>query len=694
LDASSTGSATLRLGAGSSGSSVQGLVFVKGISVFNINSSNNIIAGNFIGVDTDGVTFVGTNGFAISVSSGTGNTIGGPSPAARNLIASGNDNLLIDGDATVVQGNYFDTNAAGTAALPLSGHCIDVELGNGTIIGGPGAGNLFGSWTSGAVNVSQVNLNFPLSNVVVQGNLIGTNATGTARLAPGLAGIEIGRGTNFTIGGSAPGAGNVISGAGSGINVVNSPTGVVIQGNKIGTDSSGTVAIGNATTGINVVGSPSSGLIGGTAAGQGNLIAFNGTQGVSIANGNNGWSILGNSIHSNLGLGISLGGRPDLLDIPTPNDPCDADAGPNNLQNYPVIKSFTNTSGSVNITGTLNSTANTTFRLEFFRSDVIDPTGFGEGQFFLGSANVTTDGTCNGSFNVNFPITSKALRVTATATDPLGNTSEFSAAVGQLLNISTRLRVQTGQNVLIGGFIISGTDPKKVIVRGIGPSLAGFFSDFLADPTLELHDASRTLATNDDWKVRPDGSSQQAEIDATHLAPTNDRESALISTLPANNAGYTAIVQGKTNTTGIGVVEAYDLDDTTNSKLANISTRGLVETGNNVLIGGFIPGNGVTTVIAIALGPSLTNFGITNPLLDPTLELHDSNGNTLRRNDNWKIREDGSSQQAEIEATHLQPTSDQESALIQTLPPGGYTAIVSGVNNTTGIAVVEVFSLN
>jgi hypothetical protein len=194
--------------------------------------------------------------------------------------------------------------------------------------------------------------------------------------------------------------------------------------------------------------------------------------------------------------------------------------------------------------------------------------------------------------------------------------------------------------------------------------------------------------------MRPDGSSQQAEIEATGLQPTDDRESALIATLPANNAGYTAIVQGKNNTTGIGVVEAYDLDVTTNSKLANISTRGLVETGNNVLIGGFIPGNGVTTVIAVALGPSLTNFGITNPLLDPTLELHDSNGNTIRRNDNWKIRDDGSSQQAEIEATHLQPTDDQESALVQTLAPGGYTAVVSGANNTTGIAVVEVFSLN
>ena len=189
-------------------------------------------------------------------------------------------------------------------------------------------------------------------------------------------------------------------------------------------------------------------------------------------------------------------------------------------------------------------------------------------------------------------------RVTSTATDPNGNTSEFSSAIGQLLNISTRLRVQTGENVLIGGFILTGTDPKRVIVRAIGPSLSNFFPDFLADPTLELHGpAGFTTVANDNWKVRPDGGSQQAEIEATGLAPTNDLESALVQTLPANNSAYTAIVAGKNATTGIGLVEAYDLNTTTNSKLANISTRGFVETGNNVLIGGFIAGNGVTRVI-------------------------------------------------------------------------------------------------
>lgn len=162
-----------------------------------------------------------------------------------------------------------------------------------------------------------------------------------------------------------------------------------------------------------------------------------------------------------------LGGSEDASGV-TANDPGDADVGANNLQNYPTLKSVTNTAGSVNITGTLNSAASKTFRLEFFRNDAIDPSGFGEGQVFLGSTTVVTNASGNASFNVNFPTAVPALRVSSTATDPNGNTSEFSAALGQLLNISTRLRVGTGENALIGGFIITGADPKQLLVRAIG----------------------------------------------------------------------------------------------------------------------------------------------------------------------------------------------------------------------------------
>jgi len=276
-----------------------------------------------------------------------------------------------------------------------------------------------------------------------------------------------------------------------------------------------------------------------------------------------------------------------------------------------------------------------------------------------------------------------------TATDPNGNTSEFSPEAGQLLNISTRLRVQTGDNVLIGGFIISGTDPKKVMVRGIGPSLAGFgIPDPLADPTLEVHDSATTLATNDDWRIRPDHTSQEADIGVTGLAPANDKESAVMMTLPANNAGYTAVLRGKNDTTGIGVVEAYDLDAGANSRLANISTRGLVESGNDVLIGGIIASKGLTKVVVRAIGPTLVNFGITNPLLDPTLELFDGSGTSIAVNDDWQT-----SQKDLIEETTLTPNDPRESAIFAALGPGNYTALVRGKNGATGIAVVEAYNV-
>ena len=256
---------------------------------------------------------------------------------------------------------------------------------------------------------------------------------------------------------------------------------------------------------------------------------------------------------------------------------------------------------------------------------------------------------------------------------------------GQLLNIATRLRVQNGENVLIGGFIITGSDQKKVIIRAIGPSLSSFFSGALANPTLELFQGSTLLQSNDDWRT-----DQQTEIAATGIPPSNDRESAIVRTLPPG--AYTAIVRGKDNTAGIGVVEAYDLDTAANSKLANIATRGFVDTGDNVMIGGLIAGPtgaGTTIVVVRAIGPSLGNFGITDALQNPTLDLVNSSGTIVRANDDWKI-----SQRSEIEAFGLAPSDDRESALVETLTPGAYTAIVRGKNNTAGVALVEVYHVN
>ena len=266
----------------------------------------------------------------------------------------------------------------------------------------------------------------------------------------------------------------------------------------------------------------------------------------------------------------------------------------------------------------------------------------------------------------------------------------------QLLNISTRMRVLADDRVLIGGFIVTGSDPKKVIIRGMGPSLNGV-GVTLSDPTLELHQPDGTVITNDNWKINDQtGQSQEADIRATTIPPTNDLESAIVTTLPPGN--YTAILAGKNGGTGVGLVELYDLAQAANSKLANISSRGFVDTGDNVMIGGLIVGGGTggTKVIVRAIGPSLTVNGTPVPgrLADPTLGLHDGSGTTLATNDNWKINDQtGQSQEADIRATTIPPTNDLESALIATLAPGNYTAIVRGKNNTTGVGLVEVYNL-
>jgi hypothetical protein len=245
------------------------------------------------------------------------------------------------------------------------------------------------------------------------------------------------------------------------------------------------------------------------------------------------------------------------------------------------------------------------------------------------------------------------------------------------------LRVETGDNVLIGGFIVTGAQPKKVIVRAIGPSLSALFAGVLADPMLELRDSSGALIRgNDNWR-----SDQETEILATTIPPSDNLESAIVATLPANGLAYTAIVRGVDNGTGIGVVEAYDLNQAVDSKLANISTRGLVQTGDNVLIGGMIVlGQNPLRVIVRAIGPSLT---VSGALADPTLELRDGNGGLIDSNDNWR-----SDHESEIMATTIPPSNDLESAIVRNLAPGNYTAIVRGVNDTTGVAVVEAYALN
>jgi hypothetical protein len=247
-----------------------------------------------------------------------------------------------------------------------------------------------------------------------------------------------------------------------------------------------------------------------------------------------------------------------------------------------------------------------------------------------------------------------------------------------LANISTRLAVGKAENVLIGGFIITGTQPKKVIVRALGPMLP--VSENLADPTLELNGPGGVIS-NDNWRE-----SQQDALKATTIPPKNDYDSAIVQSL--NPGTYTAVLAGKGGTTGVALLEVYDLDRTVDSRLANISTRGRVEQGDNVLIGGTIVlGNGPTTVLFRAMGPSLK--GVEGKLQDPTLELYDRFGTQIASNNDWQ----DSHQKDAIEATTIPPDDPHEAAILHDLHPGDYTAIVRGRNNTTGVALIEAYQL-
>jgi sugar lactone lactonase YvrE len=260
----------------------------------------------------------------------------------------------------------------------------------------------------------------------------------------------------------------------------------------------------------------------------------------------------------------------------------------------------------------------------------------------------------------------------------------FLAAPSGAVNISTRLLVGTGENVLIGGFIITGNAQKVVIVRAIGPSTG--IPGALQDPTLELHDGAGHVIANDNWRT-----SQEQTIKDTTVPPTDDREAAIVIGLDPGN--YTAIVRGKDGATGISLVEIYDLgtaslDSSANAKLANIATRGFVQEDNNVMIGGFIVQRTNTTIIARAIGPSLIPFGVAGALQDTTLELHDGSGSLIVSNDDWRT-----TQEQQIKDTSVPPKDDRESAIVATLNPGNYTAIVRGKNNSSGVALVEVYAL-
>jgi hypothetical protein len=409
-------------------------------------TNGNVIEGNFIGTNPTGTAALpngsGGNGGIVMSFCGTfsNNAIGGTTPAARNLI-SGNigNGISIGGGSTgnTVQGNLIGTDVTGTLALgnSLVGVAVD------------GSNHLIGGTTVGGRNIISGNsrgLTFANGdNNIAQANFIGTDVTGTVGVPNTNGGMSINGGSNNMVGGLTATAGtppgNLISGntGDYGLSVFTSgASGTVIQGNIIGADITGTNPLGNAVGGIFIAGHDTT--VGGTAANAGNIIAFNGTMcgppnfiGVRISGDaaiNN--VVLGNSIFSNGGLGIDLNINPDGACGVTANHHCDNVTGPNHLQNYPALTSATSGSGSTSIHGSLDAASNTTFRLEFFDNPQCHSSGFGQGKSFIGTTNVMTDGSCNAPINVTLPVNVQSGHViTATATDPTGNTSEFSACV-------------------------------------------------------------------------------------------------------------------------------------------------------------------------------------------------------------------------------------------------------------------------
>ncbi len=404
-----------------SGNGLRG-VFIGGSAG---TATNNLVQGNFIGTDLTGSNSL-PNVDGVQVFNGSGNLIGGTNAAARNVL-SGNTmrGAIVAGTNTAignfVQGNFIGTDPTGTKAVPNLFAGVQISSPSNTVGGvAPGAGNLISGNAKRGVSLA-----IGGSNSVVQGNLIGTDITGTSALPNVNHGVVI-IGTGNLVGGTVTAARNLISGnSQNGLLLTNTTsTANRIEGNFIGTDITGLSALGNGSNGVLFLVNASMNIIGGTNAGAGNLIAFNGLAGVGVGSGTNN-AIRANSIFSNSALGIDL-----LTNGVTANDACDADTGPNNLQNFPVLTAVTNRVGSTTISGTLNSASNTTFALDFYANVACDLSGFGQGKTFLGSTNVTTDASCNASFTVTLatPVLTNQF-LTATATDTNNNTSEFSACV-------------------------------------------------------------------------------------------------------------------------------------------------------------------------------------------------------------------------------------------------------------------------
>jgi autotransporter-associated beta strand protein len=611
-------------------------------------SGNHVISGPIVGTAPVGVGGLVKNGTGtLSLFNSTANTYTGQtlinngtvrinSPDSFGAIGTGNNTVVASGATLVLESNVTGVPEA-----------ISVS---GTGVGGIGALDAVVC----NLGCSMPNTGLPTSGTATIN--VPTNGHSLTLASASAVGVtKIGAGT-LILGGNSSSAGSAAVNAGTLIvNGSNSNCSVNVTGGTLGGGGSvGSLTAGNATI--------APGQSAGTLSVSGNVIFNAGTT-----------------------FTIEIGGLGALADKLSATGTVSLGAGVNNLtgslingfapspgQVFTIIQSTGGLTGTfaqsspINISGTL-------FQIVYNANNVL--------LVAQGGASPTPTATATAT-----PTATATATATAAATATATATPTATPDPTSLANISTRLRVETGDNILIGGFIVTGTQPKKVIAIATGPSLTALgVPGALANPTLELFQGNTLLDSSDNWVDSPD---KQAIINSG-VAPSNDLESAIIATLPANNAQYTAVVRGANNGTGVGTVQLFDLDRSVDSKLANISTRGLVSTGDNVLIAGTIVlGTAPQKVIIRAIGPSLPFAGV---LANPTLELRDGNGGLLDSNDDWKNSPD---KQAIIDST-IPPTNDAESAIVATLPANGaqYTAIVRGVGGTTGIAVVEVFAL-
>ncbi len=480
---------------------------LDGVSIAGAGATGNLVRGNRIGVNATGTAAVKNDAHGVETSAGAAsNSVGGPSSGEANLISgNGGSGIRITGAGSSgnrIEGNRIGTDATGTLAVRNGDRGLLVDLGAASnVIGGSaaGAGNLISGNRSSGIEISGSGTD---DNRVL-GNLIGTDVTGTGRLGNGDRGILVTLGASRNVlGGTDSAAGNVIAAsADAGIEISSGSTGITLEGNRIGTDRAGTLALGNAKTGVLI--RSGSNTLGGTAPGTGNIIAWNQAEGVVVRNAIVGNAILGNSIHDNIKLGIDLN-----QNGVTANDLGDIDAGPNDLQNYPVLGAASTAGGTTVVTGGLNSRPGASFRLEFFASTTPDLSSYGEGQTFLGSQSGTTDASGNLSFTAVLPVAVAAgTWITATATSSGSSTSEFSAGVVASLRIDLSLRKQVDDPTpAFGGTVVftltvenapGSGDATGVIVTDALPAGFTYLGDDSASSGTSYAPASGAWAVGD-----------------------------------------------------------------------------------------------------------------------------------------------------------------------------------------------------